>query len=95
MKKKIVVLSGAGISAESGIQTFRENNGLWNNHKIEDVCTPEAWNKNPTLVNDFYNIRRIEVLNAQPNKAHIDLAKAEEKYDVVIVTQNVDDNLTL
>ena len=91
MKKKIVVLSGAGISAESGIQTFRENNGLWNNHKIEDVCTPEAWNKNPTLVNDFYNIRRIEVLNAQPNKAHIDLAKAEEKYDVVIVTQNVDD----
>ena len=91
MKKKIVVLSGAGISAESGIQTFRESNGLWNNHKIEDVCTPEAWNKNPTLVNDFYNIRRIEVLNAQPNKAHIDLAKAEEKYDVVIVTQNVDD----
>lgn len=91
MKKKIVVLSGAGISAESGIQTFRDGNGLWNNHKIEEVCTPEAWAKDPTMVNDFYNMRRIEVLNAQPNKAHIDLAKVEDEYDVVIVTQNVDD----
>lgn len=91
MKKKIVVLSGAGISAESGIATFRDGDGLWNNHKIEEVCTPDAWSKNPTLVNDFYNARRIEVLKAQPNKAHLDLAKAEEEYDIVVVTQNVDD----
>lgn len=91
-KKKLVILSGAGISAESGIKTFRDcEDGLWNNYRIEDVCTPTAWDTNPTLVNDFYNMRRIEVLNASPNKAHIDLAKAEEDFEVIIVTQNVDD----
>lgn len=91
LKKKLVILSGAGISAESGIQTFRDGDGLWNNHRIEDVCTGDAWDKNPTLVNDFYNYRRIEVLNASPNKAHFALAEAEEDFDVQIITQNVDD----
>jgi NAD-dependent deacetylase len=91
-KKKIVVLSGAGISAESGIKTFRDcEDGLWNNYKIEDVCTPEAWEKNPTLVNDFYNMRRIEAMNAQPNAAHIALGEAEDEFDIHIITQNVDD----
>ena len=91
MKKKIVVLSGAGISAESGIRTFRDGNGLWNEFKISEVCTADAWNTNPTLVNDFYNMRRIDVLKAIPNIAHIALAKAEQKYDVQIITTNVDD----
>lgn len=91
-KLKIVVLSGAGISAESGIATFRSGEkGLWNNFKIEDVCTPEAFETNPTVVNDFYNMRRIEMLNAQPNEAHIALAEAEKIFDVQIVTTNVDD----
>ena len=91
MKKKIVILSGAGISAESGIRTFRDGNGLWNEFKISEVCTADAWNTNPTLVNDFYNMRRIDVLNAEPNKAHIALAEAEEDFDVQIITTNVDD----
>lgn len=91
-KLKVLVLSGAGISAESGIATFRSGkDGLWNNFKIEDVCTPTAFETNPTVVNDFYNMRRIEMLNAQPNAAHIALAKAEELFDVQIVTTNVDD----
>lgn len=91
-KLKVVVLSGAGISAESGIATFRSGeDGLWSNYKIEDVCTPSAFEKNPTLVNDFYNMRRIEMMNALPNAAHLALAKAEELYDVTIVTTNVDD----
>ena len=94
MKKKIVVLSGAGLDAESGIATFRSGtDALWDNHKITDVCTATAWNKDPTLVNDFYNIRRIEVLNASPNKAHIDLAQAEELYDITHITTNVSDLL--
>lgn len=91
MKKKLVILSGAGISAESGIATFRDTGGLWANYKIEEVCTPQAWDLDPTKVNDFYNMRRIEVLNTQPNKGHYDLAKAEEDYDIFIITQNVDD----
>lgn len=91
MKKKIVVLSGAGISQESGIQTFRDGNGLWENYKIEEVCTPSALEANPDLVNSFYNMRRQEVLKALPNKAHIALAEAEEFFDIQIVTQNVDD----
>ena len=81
MKKKLVILSGAGISAESGIRTFRDGNGLWNEFKIDEVCTADAWNTNPTLVNDFYNMRRIDVLNAEPNLAHIALVKAEEDLD--------------
>lgn len=93
MKKKLVVLSGAGISKESGIATFRDSDGsgLWAGYNILDVCTPSAWAKDPTKVNDFYNSRRIEVLNASPNKAHISLAEAEKFFDIQIITQNVDD----
>ncbi len=90
-KSKIIVLSGAGISAESGIATFRDNNGLWENHRIEDVATPEAWMRNPQLVLDFYNARHESVKKAQPNQAHYLLQKLEDKYHVVIITQNVDD----
>lgn len=90
MRKKIVVLSGAGISAESGIATFRDANGLWEGHDIMEVASPEGWRKNRQLVLDFYNKRRKNGLHAQPNEGHLALAKLEEKYDVVIVTQNVD-----
>jgi NAD-dependent deacetylase len=90
MKKKIVVLSGAGISAESGIATFRDSNGLWEGHNVMDVASPEGWQKNPKLVLDFYNERRKNGLTAQPNAGHLALVKLEEKYDVVIITQNVD-----
>ncbi len=89
--KKIVVLSGAGMSAESGILTFRDNGGLWQNHSIQEVATPYAWIKNPQLVMDFYNQRRKQLLEVKPNVAHYALAKLEGKYDVHIVTQNVDD----
>ena len=89
--QKIVVLSGAGISAESGISTFRDNNGLWENHKIEDVATPEAWEMNRELVVKFYNMRRKQLLEVDPNAGHIALVKLEEKFDVQIITQNVDD----
>ena len=88
--KKIVVLSGAGISAESGIPTFRASDGLWENHRIEDVATFEAWERNPTLVQDFYNQRRKQALSVEPNAGHLALAKLEEKYDVTVITQNVD-----
>ena len=88
--KKIVVLSGAGISAESGIPTFRASDGLWENHRIEDVATPEAWQRNPALVQDFYNQRRKQALSVQPNAGHLALVKLEEKYDVTVITQNVD-----
>lgn len=89
--QKIVVLSGAGISAESGISTFRDNNGLWENHKIEDVATPEAWEMNRELVVKFYNMRRKQLLEVDPNAGHRALVKLEEKFDVQIITQNVDD----
>src|SRR6201993_1333562 len=89
--KKIVVLTGAGISAESGLKTFRDSDGLWEGYNIEDVATPEAWRRNPELVQQFYNERRKNVLDAKPNAAHIALAKLEEKYDVTIITQNIDD----
>ena len=89
-RKKIVVLSGAGVSAESGIPTFRASDGLWENHRIEDVATPEAWVRNPTLVQDFYNQRRKQALTVQPNAGHLALVKLEEKYDVTVITQNVD-----
>ena len=91
MQKRIVVLTGAGISAESGIKTFRDNDGLWNNHRFEEVATPEAWAADMELVLEFYNQRRKQLLECEPNPAHIALAKLEEKYDVQIVTQNVDD----
>lgn len=88
---KILVFTGAGISAESGLQTFRDSDGLWNNFRVEDVATPEAWTIDPALVLQFYNDRRKEVFAAEPNAAHYAVAKLEEKYDVVVVTQNVDD----
>ncbi len=91
MIKKIVVLTGAGISAESGVSTFRDNGGLWENHRIEDVATHEAWDANPEMVLDFYNQRRKQLYQVEPNAAHKALAKLEEKYDVHIITQNVDD----
>lgn len=90
-KMHIVVLTGAGISAESGLKTFRDSDGLWMGHDIEDVATPRAFEKNPQLVLDFYNMRRKEVANAFPNTAHVGLAKLEEHYQVTIVTQNIDD----
>ncbi|WP_342087525.1 SIR2 family NAD-dependent protein deacylase [Dyadobacter sp. OTU695] len=88
--KKLVVLSGAGISAESGISTFRDNNGLWDNYRIEDVATPEAWIRNQELVLDFYNQRRKQATDVKPNAAHYALAELEKHFDVTIVTQNVD-----
>ena len=90
-KQKVVVLTGAGISAESGISTFRDNGGLWEGHRVEDVATPEAWEANPDLVIDFYNERRRKVAEASPNYAHKALAELEATHDVTIITQNVDD----
>ncbi|ANQ48367.1 NAD-dependent deacylase [Flammeovirga sp. MY04] len=89
-KKKIVVLTGAGISAESGIATFRGSDGLWEGHDIMDVASPEGWAKDRELVLDFYNQRRRNGINAKPNKGHITLAALEKYYDVEIITQNVD-----
>ena len=91
MKKKLIVLSGAGISAESGIQTFRDSDGLWEGHNVMDVATPEGYLKNPTLVLDFYNKRRQQLLTVEPNEAHYILADLEKHFDVQIITQNVDD----
>ena len=91
MKKQIVVFSGAGMSAESGISTFRDHDGLWENHNIEDVATPQAWKKNPELVQRFYNERRFAISNALPNPAHFTISKLQEKYNVDVITQNIDD----
>lgn len=91
MKKKIVVLSGAGISAESGISTFRDSDGLWENHRIEDVASPEGFQRNPKLVLDFYNLRRRQLKEVHPNEAHKILVDLEKYYDVQVITQNVDD----
>ncbi|MBC7923329.1 MAG: NAD-dependent deacylase [Ferruginibacter sp.] len=88
--KKIVVLSGAGVSAESGIATFRDANGLWEGHRVEDVASPEGWQRNPRLVLDFYNERRKTGQHAQPNAGHLALAGLEKHFDVTVVTQNVD-----
>jgi len=90
-KKRIVVLTGAGISAESGIKTFRDSNGLWENHDIMEVASPEGWAKNPELVLRFYNARRQQLKEVKPNAAHYALVELESKYDVQIITQNVDD----
>ncbi|MAE72466.1 MAG: NAD-dependent protein deacylase [Bdellovibrionaceae bacterium] len=91
---RVVVLSGAGISAESGIKTFRDNNGLWENHSVEEVATPEAFHRDPRLVHRFYNLRRQQLTNGsvEPNKAHLDLAKFEQEWpgEFLLVTQNVD-----
>ena len=89
--KRIVVLTGAGVSAESGIQTFRDGDGLWKKYRFEELASPQAWNRDPELVQEFYNWRRKIVWEAEPNPAHYALAKLEEKYDVQIITQNVDD----
>lgn len=89
-RKKIVVLTGAGVSAESGLRTFRDSDGLWEEHRIEDVASPEGWKRNPELVLDFYNQRRRDVLKAKPNKGHSAIAQLEEKFEVVVVTQNID-----
>ena len=91
MKKKLVVFSGAGISAESGVQTFRDSNGLWENHRVEDVASPEGFEKNPKMVLDFYNARRRQLSEITPNKAHLILAELEKDFEVQIITQNVDD----
>lgn len=90
-KKRLVVLTGAGISAESGIKTFRDAGGLWENYRVEDVATPEAWERNPAMVQEFYNARRRELYKAQPNAAHFALAEAEKMFEIQIITQNIDD----
>ncbi|RHJ92933.1 SIR2 family NAD-dependent protein deacylase [Parabacteroides bouchesdurhonensis] len=90
MKKKLVVLTGAGMSAESGISTFRDSDGLWEKYRVEDVATPEGFAANPELVLNFYNQRRRELLNTKPNAGHIGLAELEKDFDVRIITQNID-----
>lgn len=89
--KKLVVLTGAGISAPSGIKTFRDSDGLWENYRIEEVATPQAWKKNPALVQEFYKLRRKQILEAQANQAHFFLKELEKLFDVQIITQNIDD----
>ena len=91
MKKNLVIFSGAGVSAESGLKTFRDSGGLWEEFRIEEVATPEAWKKDPSLVTQFYNLRRKQVMNAQPNDAHRIIAALENKFSVYIITQNIDD----
>lgn len=88
--KKVVVFTGAGISAESGINTFRDSGGLWENVDVNEVATPAGWKKNPLRVLDFYNDRRKQVLDAKPNKAHFALAELQKKYEVFVITQNID-----
>src|SRR5688572_33308055 len=90
-KKKLVVLTGAGVSAESGLKTFRDSDGLWEGYDIEEVATPRAWMRDPALVLEFYNMRRKNVLAAEPNRAHLILAELQEKFEVHIITQNIDD----
>ena len=90
-KKKLVVLTGAGVSAESGLKTFRDSDGLWEGYDVTEVATPRAWRKDPGLVLEFYNMRRRDVLKAEPNEGHIGLAQLEKDFDVHIITQNIDD----
>ncbi|MBK6539797.1 MAG: NAD-dependent deacylase [Flavobacteriales bacterium] len=90
-RERIVVLSGAGVSAESGLRTFRDSAGLWEEYRIEDVATPNAWRRDPGLVLRFYDLRRAQVLNAQPNAAHRAIARLEQTFDVEVITQNIDD----
>ena len=89
--KKLLVLTGAGISAESGIRTFRDSGGLWEEYAVEEVATPGAWQANPALVLEFYNQRRRQLDTVNPNAAHYALAELESQFDVQIITQNVDD----
>jgi NAD-dependent deacetylase len=90
-RKNLVVLSGAGISAESGLKTFRDSDGLWEGYDVREVATPGAWRRNPQLVLDFYNMRRQNVADAEPNAAHTGLAALEKDFNVTIITQNIDD----
>src|SRR5579859_3322672 len=90
-RKKIVALTGAGISAESGLATFRDSGGLWEGYRVEDVATPEAWQRNAELVLEFYNQRRKSALAARPNRGHEILAELENNFEVTVITQNVDD----
>ncbi len=90
-KKKLVILTGAGISAESGLKTFRDSDGLWEGYEVTQVATPGAWENDPELVLDFYNMRRRNVSAASPNEAHLGLARLETQFDVQIITQNIDD----
>ncbi len=89
--KRVIVFSGAGISAESGLKTFRDSDGLWENYNINEVATPQAWEANPKLVLDFYNLRRKQVIESKPNPAHFALAELEKHFDIQIITQNIDD----
>lgn len=91
MQKHIVVFTGAGVSAESGLKTFRDSDGLWENYRIDEVATPEAWERNPQLVLEFYNMRRKQCMEAVPNEAHYLIAALEKKYKVSVITQNIDD----
>lgn len=90
MRQRLVILTGAGVSAESGISTFRDSDGLWEQHRVEDVASIEGWYRNPSLVLDFYNARRAQLASVKPNAAHLAIASLEEVYDVTVVTQNVD-----
>ncbi|MDD4846798.1 MAG: NAD-dependent deacylase, partial [Petrimonas sp.] len=90
MKKKLVILTGAGMSAESGISTFRDSGGLWDKYPVEDVATPEAFHRNPALVLEFYNTRRRELIRAKPNEGHVGIAELEKDFDVQVITQNID-----
>ncbi|MHB1922409.1 MAG: SIR2 family NAD-dependent protein deacylase, partial [Chitinophagaceae bacterium] len=90
-KPKLVILTGAGISADSGLKTFRDGGGLWEGYDVMEVASPEGWTRNPALVLDFYNSRRREILLAKPNLAHLGLVQLEKKYEVTIITQNIDD----
>lgn len=90
MKRRLVVLTGAGVSAESGISTFRDSDGLWEQHRVEDVASIEGWYRNPALVLDFYNARRAQLPTVRPNAAHLSIASFETEYEVTVVTQNVD-----
>lgn len=89
--QKIIIFSGAGMSAESGIATFRDTGGLWENYKIEEVATPDAWKANPEKVQHFYNLRRENIRQSEPNKAHFAIAKLESNYEIAVITQNIDD----
>lgn len=91
VRQNVVVFSGAGMSAESGVNTFRDSNGLWENYAIEDVATPQAWERNPNLVQKFYNERRRQILSVAPNAAHYLIADLQNSFDVQVITQNIDD----
>ena len=90
MKKNLVVLTGAGVSAESGVSTFRDSDGLWENHRVEDVASIDGWYRDPSLVLDFYNKLRVQLATVKPNSAHYAIASLEDEWNVTVVTQNVD-----